>query len=146
MKNMFLVLVFTVLGTVLFAQKSYGDFVVTNDDVQYFRNIRHGLTSFLVCKKANGDVVKFSKFEVEVYAKDGKRFEKMPVYKNNKLTNNYAFMRAITYKNGMKLFEHNVSSSFGEQISKYFVFKADKLVVNVNEKNYESIKQFYAGK
>ena len=145
MKKMFLVLVLAVFGTALFAQKSYGDFVITNDDVQYFKNVRHGLTSFLVCKKANGEKVKLSKFDVQEYSKNGQRFEKMPVYKNSKLTNKFAFMKVINYKNGMKLYRHDLYAKGSAEIADYFVFKNDKLVVDVNTKNVASINQFYSG-
>ena len=146
MKKMFLVLIFAVLGTALFAQKSYGDFVVTLDGAQYFKNVRYGLYNFLVCKKANGEKVTYSKFEVLEYKKHGQRYEKMPIYKNGKLSNELAFMKIINYRNGLKLYKHDLYIVGGTEVADYFVFKNDKLVVDVTTKNVASINKFYSGK
>ncbi|MBN1253140.1 MAG: hypothetical protein JXR51_13470 [Bacteroidales bacterium] len=143
MKKLFLLLVFAVFGTALFADNCPGDFVITNDGVFYFKNVRHGISNFLVCKKDNGEKVTFTKFEVQAYCKDGQRFEKMPVYKNNKLTDDYAFMRVLSYKNGLKLYEYTYNQNSGSEESDYYVFKDDKLVVEVHRSNFESIKNFF---
>jgi len=145
MKKIFLILIFAVFSTALIAENGYGDFVVTKEGVFYFKNVRHGITIFLVCKKANGEKVKFTKSDVLVYQLKGQRYEKMKVYKNCELSNDCAFMRVLTYKNGMKLCEHLTYYDSGKIIPNYFVYKGGDLIVDVNEKNYESIRQFYKG-
>jgi len=146
MKKMLLVLVLAVMSTALFAQKSYGDFVATLDGVFFFKNVRHGLSSYLVGKKANGEKQTFTKFEVLEFQNNGIRYEKMPVYKNRKLSSDFAFMKVINYRNGMKLYKYDLYSVGGIEFADYFIFKRDKLVVDVNAKNVASINQFYSRK
>ena len=145
MKKIFLIMIFAVFSSALVAGDGYGDFVVTNDGVFYFKNVRHGFSNFLVCKKANGEKVKFSKSDVLIYQNNGERYEKMIVYKNCKLSTDCAFMRVLGYKNGMKLFEHLTYCDSGKKIPCYFIYKGDRLIVEINDKNYESIRQFYKG-
>jgi len=143
MKKIFLLMFFAAFGTALFAGNTPGDFVITNDGVFYFKDVRHGVTNFLVCKKANGEKVTYTKFDVQAYSKDGHRYEKMPVYKNDKLTDEVAFMRVLCYKSGLKLYEHKFNLNTGDEDSDYYVFKDDKLVVEVHRSNFDNIKLFF---
>ena len=145
MKKIFLLMIFAVFSTALIAEKAYGDFVITNDGVYYFKNVRSGIAHFLVCKKADGEKVTFKQVEVLAYSVDGQRFEKMPVLKKNKLTDDFAFMRVLSYKNGLKLYEYKCCDLSGEELAAYFIFKNEKFVVDVNSRNFESIKEFYKG-
>ncbi len=142
MKKVLVFMVMALLSTSLYAGEKDGDFVITKEKVYFFKNLRFGSTSFLVGKLENGKKVTFTKEDVLVYKKNGERYEKMPVVKNNVCTEETSFMKVVAYKNGLKVYKHEYYDS-GELTSRHYVFKKDKLVVKFNNENKESLLTFF---
>jgi len=145
-KNMKKVLVFMVmalLSTSLYAGEKDGDFVVTKEKVYFFKNLRHGVSSYLVGTLENGEKVKFAQEDVLVYKKNGERFEKMPVVKNNVCTNEMTFMQVVAYKNGLKVYRHSFNNNSGDLTSRLYVFKKEKFVIKFDSDNQETLTAFF---
>ena len=54
------------------------------------------------------------------------------------------FMKLVEHKKGMVLLEYkHISKTTGKKATKYFVFKNDKLVVEMDEKNKGTLTAFF---
>jgi hypothetical protein len=68
----------------------------------------------------------------------------MPVYKNNELIGKEEFMKVVCYRNGMKLYEYEyLSENTGKQSRRYYVFKGEKYVVEMDYVNRETLTAFF---
>ncbi|MEN8121436.1 MAG: hypothetical protein ABFS35_13880 [Bacteroidota bacterium] len=143
MKKILTLIVLAFLSTGLFAGDKDGDFVQTKDNVYFLKNLRLGVSSFLVGTMENGEKIKFAKEDVLVYKKDGERFEKVSVVKDNVCTENYCFMKVVAYKNGLKVYKHVYYDNSGELTSRHYVFKKDKFVVKFDRENKENLTAFF---
>ena len=145
MKSVLTLVVLIFLSTGLFAWEKGGDFVQTKEKVYFFKNLRFGVSSFLVGTMENGGKVKFAKEDVLVYKKAGERFEKVSIVKDNACTENYCFMKVVAYKNGLKLFKHEYYDNNGKLTSRHYVFKEDKFIVKFDRENIASLTAFFEG-
>jgi len=145
MKKVLALMVLVFLSANLFAGEKDGEFVQTKEKVYFFKNLRYGLSSFLVGVKENGEKIKFNKEDVIVFKLNGERFEKVPIVKNNVCTTDYCFMKVVAYKNGLKVYKHAYYDNNGELTSRHYVFKEDKFVVKFNRDNTESLTAFFEG-
>ena len=144
MKKLLVILSMVFISTGLIASTAEGDFVRTEDGTFFFKKVKIGLTSNFVGIKANGERVKFSNSDVIAYCKNGEHFEKMPVYKNNVLIGKNDFMKVVCYRNGMKLYEYEyLSENTGKQSRRYYVFKGEKFVVEMDYANRSTLTAFF---
>lgn len=144
MKKLLVILSMVLISTSLMATIGEGDFVQTNEGTFFFKKVKIGLTSNFIGIKDNGERVKFNNADVIAYSKDGERFEKMPVYKNNELTGEKDFMKVVSYRNKMKLYEYEyLSVNTKKQSRRYYVFKGDKFVVEMDYVNRETLTAFF---
>lgn len=143
MKKTLVILLMVLLSANLFAIEA-GDYVKTDDGTFFFKKVRRGVNCCLVGIKENGEKVKFTKPEILAYAKDGQVYEKMPLYNNNQLSGEEVFMALVTYRHGLKLFKYeNMTGSSSTKFRRYFVFKGDKFVLEVNERNRPTMISFF---
>lgn len=101
----------------------------------------------------NGEKVIIPTSQVKMYRIDGKTFEKLPVYVNNKSTNNEIFMEFVTTRAGLKLYKYSkyvegVDKVTGEymglsKVDYYLVFRGDEFYVDVTERNYKTLFDFF---
>jgi hypothetical protein len=144
MKKLLVILSMVLISTGLMATNGEGDFIRTSEGTFFFKKVKVGITSNFVGVKENGERVKFNNVDVIAYCKDGEQFEKMPVYKNNELIGKEEFMKVVCYRNGMKLYEYEyLSENTGKQSRRYYVFKGEKYVVEMDYVNRETLTAFF---
>lgn len=133
-------------GTAIFA-KEHVNYVKTSDGTFFFKKVKYGISCCLVGVKDNGDKVKFEKSEILSFAKDGQLYEKMPVYKGNKPTGEEEFMAVKCYRNGLTLYEYEyVSKKTDQPARRYYVFKGDKYMCEMDNTNKPTLCDFFTKK
>jgi hypothetical protein len=143
MKKILVILMMVLFSANLFAIDA-GDYVKTENGTFFFKKVKQGIKCCLIGVKENGEKVKFMKPEILAFCKDGQVYEKMPVYNENKPTDQKEFMALVTYRHGMKLYKYeNMSATDSNKFRRYFVFKGDKFVLEVNEKNRPTMISFF---
>lgn len=146
MKKLLVILSFVFVSTSLFATGE-GDFIKTKDGTKFFKKVKISLTSNFVGVKANGEKVKFNYEDVVAYSKSGEQYERMPVYKNNQAVDKNDFMKVVCYRNGMKLYEYEYKSeATGKQNRRYYVFKGERFVVEMDYANQATLSAFFDAK
>jgi hypothetical protein len=144
MKKLLVILSMVFISTSLMASISEGDFIRTEEGTFFFKKVKVSFTSNFIGVKTNGERVKFSNSDVIAYCKNGEQFEKMPVYKNNVLINKEDFMKVVCYRNGMRLYEYEyLSENTGKQSRRYYVFKGEKFVVEMDYVNRSTLTAFF---
>ncbi len=144
MKKLLVILSMVFVSTSLMAEIGDGDFIRTNEGTFFFKKVKTSLSSNFIGIKTNGERVKFSNSDVLAYSKKGVRYEKMPVYKNNVAIGKKDFMKVVCYRNGMKLYEYEYhSSNSGKQSRRYYVFKGERFVVEMDYANKGTLTAFF---
>ncbi len=119
------------------------DYIVTGEDVKYYEKVRYGITAKLVGVDESGRD-RYEAGEVVAFRKDGRIYERMPVIKDNKETGKYAFMEVVAYRCGMKVYRHSVPSGFNMHMNdEYLVFKGKNYVVRFDDRNTETLNEFF---
>jgi hypothetical protein len=145
MKKLILFMVMVLFSAASFANGD-GDFVKTEEGTFFFKKVRSGIKCCLVGIKENGEKVQFKKSEIISFSLGGKQFEKMPVYKSNQATGDEDFMQLVCYRNGMKLYEYEYTSkASNNSCRRYYVFKGDKFVVEMDNMNKPTLTAFFKG-
>ncbi len=144
MKKLVVFLSMVLISTSLMATVGEGDFIKTDEGTFFFKKVKIRITSQFIGVKSNGERVKFKQNDVVAYSKNGEQYEKMPVYKNNVLINENDFMKVVCYRNGMKLYEYEyVSKNSGKNSRRYYVFKGEKFVVEMDYVNRSTLTAFF---
>jgi hypothetical protein len=138
MKQLLAILSVVLISASLTAQ-SGGDYVKTNDETFFFKKIKVNKDESISGIKSNGERSTFDKDEVTAYVVKGDYYQKMPVFENNVFTGEKDFMKLIETKKGMVLLEYKTQN----KITKYFVFKDQQLVVEMDEKNKQSLTAYF---
>jgi hypothetical protein len=137
--------------TAMFAVPTPDEYVKTKNDVLYYSKLKVGPTKARIILD-NGEKVTLLNNEMIAYKKDGKVFEKVPLYYKDKPTGREVFMEILKYSNGMKLyryscFEQEVNLPFSvgstQQVDKFFVFKNGNYHLQVDEANYQTVFGFF---
>jgi hypothetical protein len=144
MKKLLVILSMVFVSTSLMATIEEGDFVRTEEGTFFFKKVKVTVTTNFVGIKSNGERVKFSNKDVIAYSKSGEQFERMPVYKNNVMIGEVDFMKVVSYRNGMKLYEYEyLSENTGKLSRRYYVFKGEKFVVEMDYVNRSTLTAFF---
>jgi hypothetical protein len=121
------------------------DYIQTRDDVKFYSKVRTGLLSVLIGVDDSGRT-RYDIDEVVAYRKNGRVYEKMPVISDNKETGRYAFMELVSYRNGLKVFKHEITSGLVYPAeAEYLVFRNGSYVVHFDHKNVLSLNEFFFG-
>lgn len=101
----------------------------------------------------NGEKITLLTNEVIAYKKDGKIFEKVDLYKNNKSANRQVFMEFIKYKNGLKLYKYTTYEEGGDlatgvyyplqKVERFYIYRDGNYHLQIDEKNYKNVFQFF---
>ena len=143
MKKMSLLLLLGIFSLTSMVKAGMPDYVITGDDVKYFKNLRFGITSYLVGTDESVKV-RYHADEVVAYRKDGHVYEKMPVICDGKETGCYAFMELVAYRNGLKVFRHSVYRGYNiARQDEYVVYKNGSYHLWFDEKNYNILNKFF---
>jgi hypothetical protein len=153
MKKMLLCFV-AILAAGLLSAKDLSDYdyVVTSKATFYCEKIDFGLVK-TKCVLNTGEVISLKNNEVIAYKKDGKIFEKLPLYSNNQETGAEVFMELVKYKAGMKLYKY---SCIEEGVDKFtgqpypaqpschmFVFNNGQYYLELNPKTCKTVFDFF---
>jgi hypothetical protein len=124
-------------------QAGIPDFIRTGEDMTYYEKVRYGLTGTLVGINGSGKD-QYKAEEVVAFRKDGKVYERMPVIENNMETGKYAFMELMAFRNGMKLYRHDLSngSNLPNQ-QEYLVFQDGRYIVRYDQNNSKTLNRFF---
>ena len=143
MKNLLIIAIIVLSSSVIFAQKTADEYVINEEGTVFFTNLKYGVFNFLRGGLENGEKISYKKDEVIEYKKDGQVYTKLPEIVNNKITDNYVFMKLLTYKCGLKLYQHSKLDANGNTISKIYIFNEKEFVVNLNNSNYQHLTIFF---
>lgn len=127
-------------------------YLSSNNEMLFCKKIRLNKESIKAVLD-NGKRVIIPTSDIKMYRMNGKIYEKLPVYINNKKTSKEAFMQFVTTRAGLRLYKY---SSWEEvidrqngaylgvaKVDKYCVYKGDQLWVSVNERNYPTVLNFF---
>jgi len=146
MKKLFVIILMVFLSANLFAEV-HGDYIKTENGTFFFKRVRQGVKCCLVGVTESGEKMKFTKPDILSFCKDGQVFEKMPLYKNDKLTDKQEFMALVCYRHGMKLYKYeNMSGSSDQHFRHYYIFNGNNYVLEVTEKNKPTLVSFFNSK
>lgn len=126
------------------------EYVKTKNDILYYTRLTVGPTKARLILD-NGKKMTLMNNEVVAYKKNGKIYEKVPLYFKDKNTNRQVFMEIIKYKNGMKLYRYNSYSSFRpgfsaddpQPVEQYYVFKNGSYHLQLDKVNYKTVFDFF---
>ena len=142
MKKLILFALIAAVSLSAYSAPKLTDYVVTDDGITYFVNVRHGISDFLIGKTEEGTKVRFKKSEINSYRKSGEVFQKKQVIINGKVCEDCTFLRLLKTKNGCGFY---VLQSYenGVKHSKFYVYNGDRYVLEVNMKNYLQMFNFF---
>jgi len=121
------------------------DYVVTKDATYFCQEISFGLLS-TKCILQNGEVLNLKLNEVRAYKKDGRIFERMPVYKDDKITGSSSLMELIGMKGELKLFHHvSTETSVSQMLSysQYFIFRNGDYILQLTDQSGPGLLKFF---
>ena len=146
MKKILVILVMAFFSANLLAN-DHGDYVRTDEGTFFFKRVKMGINCCLVGVTENGEKVKFNKPQILAYCKDNQVYEKVRLYNNNEATDKEEFMALVTYRHGLKLYKYeNMNGIASEKFRRYFIFKGDKYVLEVTERNRPTLVSFFNSK
>jgi len=121
------------------------DYVVTKNATYFCQKISIGLLK-TKCVLQNGDVLNLKVNEVRAYKKEGRIFERMNVYEEDRATGSTSFMELIGMKGDLKLFRHETSENTAtqfQQVSQYFIFRNGDYVLQLTNKSGPGLLKFF---
>ncbi len=150
-----LVLILSVLLTSLsgFATDLGGNYyMVSGGEKLYCKKIQVG-NQYIKATLENGEKIVIPTSEVKMYRVNGKIYEKLPVFVNNKNINKQLFMEFVATRAGLKLYKYSkYEEGFDKatgaylgvsKVDYYLVFRGDQFHVEVTDKNYQTLFEFF---
>jgi hypothetical protein len=128
-------------------------YLITNTDTIICKNIKSGLKNMNIVT-TDGVKQKVDKQEVKTYYLDGKKFDRMPVYREGKPTGEIKFMELLCQRNGLKLYKNTFyccgkwNSSLQQtgcagDKNVLLVYKGDQLYLQMDKNNAENLAGFF---
>ena len=127
-------------------------YVIVTGEKLYCTKIRMGAVNTTATLE-NGEKVKLRTAEIHSYRLNGKIFDKMPLYENNKFVNRNVFMQFVTTRAGLKLYKYTLFEEGMDKLSgmylkstavdHFVVFKGDQFYVSITDKNYPTMFEFF---
>ncbi|MBN2891974.1 MAG: hypothetical protein JXL97_08915 [Bacteroidales bacterium] len=144
MKQLIIIAAIVFSTSVIFAQKTANEYVTTKEGTVFYENLNFGVFCFLNGIR-NGEKTTYEKADVLEYKKDDQVYTRLPEIVNNEYTGETVFMKAISYRCGLILYEYSSYDVNGNICTDLYVFNKDKLIVDVNQKNYLTLFSFFSG-
>ncbi len=142
MKKLLVILSMVLISSSLMAQSN--NYVKTDAGTNFFKKIKVDKAHNLVGIKLNGERIKYTREEIQAFVQNGDYYERMPVYENNTPTGEEDLMKVVENRDGMILLEYkHLSKATGQKITKYYVFKGEKYVVEMDNNNEETLTAFF---
>jgi len=117
--------------------------VVTNDGKIDCKKVSMGYNKArIVLENGQKEKVQFSM--INSFSSNGKTFDKLPLYKDNKPTNQGAFMELIKNHGELSLYKLAFCDLGYNQITyQYFLYKGNKQYLKLNEKSLANICLYF---
>ncbi len=109
------------------------EYVETETGIIYVKNIRYGLSNFIVAETESGIRLTLKKEEVKSYQKDGKVYKKLNFYKNNNTNATVAFLEEVYTKAGYTLYKFLTLNNLGDETANFYLFKGDRFEKKVRK-------------
>jgi len=95
----------------------------------------------------NGERMKIPLTEISSFTAKGKEFNRLPLYKNGKLTDRFVFMEKVCTRGELSLYkwvheDTELILPYGK-FDHYFVYNGDKLHVDVKDEDWPNISKFF---
>jgi hypothetical protein len=153
MKKLTLILTIILFSLTGFAKNWTGNYyMVSTGETMSCKKITLG-RDFTKATLENGTKVTIPTAEIKLYRLNGKIFEKLPVFVNNKATGRQQFMEFVTTRGGLNLYryskyEEGIDKSTGaylgvSKVDYYCVFRGDQYWVAVTDRNYQTLFDFF---
>jgi hypothetical protein len=84
--------------------------------------------------------------QIDAYTMNGKVYQKMPLYKDGKATGKTAFMELIKTRSGLGIYQYVSQTPANADVYKAFVYKGDKLQLDLDDKTLPNACNFFAVK
>lgn len=151
MKKLIVLLAFVSLAFIVRAANELS-YVIVGDKTYFSNNVKIGLTN-LRMDTEDGLTFKAPLKMVDAYMIDGILCERLPIFCADGKVKCTALLELVSLRNGMKLFKlHAYKNNKGlgccfvdetNRESMYFVYKDGKLHLRVDEKNAETVFDFF---
>jgi hypothetical protein len=146
MKKLILIpLLFFAIFSVNAKALSEYDYVITKNGTFYCQQVNVGLLHIKGILE-NGEALKVSVNEVRAYKANGRIFERMPIYQNDKITSNSNLMELLSLKDGLKLFRYTLidnNEALCPGHNQYYVFRNGEYVLQVSDKSSYQVFNFF---
>lgn len=128
-------------------------FISTTGQLTHYKRIAFKNNEVKVVLQ-NGEKLLLPMAQIKTIKANGKIYDKLPVYKNDKPTDKEAFMELVTTKRGLKLYKYYTdidsdNREFGFNVSvdykmeNYVVFKDGQFKTEINDSNYPAIFTYF---
>jgi hypothetical protein len=128
------------------------NYVIVGDKVYFSNNVKIGLAN-LRLETEDGLTFKAPLKIVDAYMVDGTLCERLPLFCPDGRVKCTALLELVSFRNGLKLYKlcsyknnKNLGCYFFDETNResmYFVYKDGKLHLRVNEKNAETVFDFF---
>lgn len=144
MKTLLTIVLVSLLGISVTADPgSKTDYIITKDGKVVFAKVKIGLFR-AHAKQANGNILNVNYKDIASYQKNGEIYEKKPLYEGRENTGKLVFMRKVSWRNGLTLYNYQEPVSCNICIPRYFVFKdGETFWLEVDQRNTETIRRFF---
>jgi len=143
MKRIILIAILATVTLSAYSGPTTTDYVVTEDGVTYFTNVRYGINAYLVCTNEDGTQVRYQKNEIKSFRKNGEVFVKNNLIKNGKPCEDCEFMKLIKTRHGVSLYTYKCTDNTGNRTVKCMVYRGDDYVLEVSDENFHQIVDFF---
>lgn len=152
--NRFILLIGTIMiGAVTLAAGVETNYYVKNTgEISNCKKIQFG-TNDLKVECENGTILTIPKENIKAIRLNAVYYEKLPVFENNLKTDREEFMQFVKTRAGLRLYKYtaeigNASGSAGfnvqgNKMDHFLVFKGDQFFVEITEKNYPTLFEFF---
>jgi len=144
MKTLLTIVLVSLLGISVTADPgSKTDYIITKDGKVVFAKVKFGLFR-AHAKQANGNILNVNYKDIASYQRNGEIYEKKPLYEGRENTGKLVFMRKVSWRNGLTLYNYQEPVSCNNCVPRYFVFKdGETFWLEVDQRNSETIRRFF---
>ena len=153
MKKLATILAAVLIGLSAFAKDYSGNFyMVSTGEKLTCTKIQVGAKNIKATLE-NGEKVTVPISTVKMYSLNGKIYEKLPVFVDNKDSKQQMFMEFIATRAGLKLYKYTKYEEAADAVTgdyigytnvdHYVVFKGDQFHVELTERNYQTMFDFF---
>jgi transcription elongation factor len=119
------------------------NYVVSNDNVQYFKKMRKGLNSTIIARTFEGEKVVYKLDNVESYRINGKEYQRKYLVNTHTQTVEKVFLQRIYTAAGYSLFKKVKGANERFKLSDLYVYKGDIQMHQLDKENYKIILSFF---